>query len=462
MNHLWKRLMQISATMIVALAMVFAFFSPVKTTLAEDGEPAETTDTTITSLAFKQNEYTIHDENYFKLYLPDELVISPEGAKPELTWETSDQEVATIDEYGILHVMNYGNDVTVTVSTKDGKLKASTTIHCIHAPAPKSISSPNGDDFTVYKGYQTFIPLSYEPADSSTKVKYEKDDPQNTIEVKYDAYNEPNRPTGGLYVSGLTAGDSKVTVISSDDSSVTKTFNIHVLDKTPTAEEVGLNYVIFSTETEPIGLFEHQTFDQDMEKLFEDKSKLNLTSYQIPKTDSDGKPVYTYIYYRFKYVSADFKIFSEQNQENLPFYANEFTGGWNKNLNCFDGLITVDLVNEVNSSNANGSLTMINGTKVSYTIGNTDNNQNQVTPAPGKRADAQNQNTSGKGSTAPEQTAASAPVQKAAATSSTANQTKAQTSPNTGDHNNIPLYCLLAVVSIVLAGSVVVIRKKNG
>ena len=71
----------------------------------------------LTGISFPKKEYSLKKGK--TLDLAAKLKRTPAGATAKFTWESSDEEVATVDKNGIVTALKKGT-ATITVTTKSG------------------------------------------------------------------------------------------------------------------------------------------------------------------------------------------------------------------------------------------------------------------------------------------------------------------------------------------------------
>ena len=153
----------------------------------------------VTGINLNAQNLTLKPEGIAEL----EVIFTPEGASSELVWESSDESIVTVNEKGELKALKEG-EVTITVTTKDGKYKASCKIKVEDdAVAVTSVSISGSKEVTV--GSTIKLTASIKPKDASNKEVIWKSSDKKiaTVDSKGN-------------VKGLKAGKVKITVTTVD------------------------------------------------------------------------------------------------------------------------------------------------------------------------------------------------------------------------------------------------------
>jgi len=172
--------------------------------VSDDGQKEAICKITVTSnpiesIKFEQEEYTVFLGSETKLNTistPQNTVIT------NPIWKSSDEEIATV-ENGVLLAKAIG-EVTVTVSNKDGKIKAETLIKIIEKPSEPLMITIDGYDlkFTPeIKNYTLKI-------GSETKLNINTNIEENKVTI-----NGNNELKNGSIITITIDGDSKETYV---------------------------------------------------------------------------------------------------------------------------------------------------------------------------------------------------------------------------------------------------------
>ena len=134
---------------------------------------------------------------------------TPEDSYADVTWSSSDPDVATVNSYGLVTAVAAGK-ATITAQTENG-LHAEATVSV--TPTPKKVTLDNS--YTIVAGYTKVLKPIVTPSDAETTFKWTSSD---TRVAKVDA-------AGNL--KGINEGNATITVTT--DNGVTATANVNVL-----------------------------------------------------------------------------------------------------------------------------------------------------------------------------------------------------------------------------------------
>lgn len=154
--------------------------------------------------AFKNNSYNI------------ETTVYPETASNKtIVWESSDEEIATVDETGKITLISEGN-VTIWARTVDG----SGIYNKIDVTVETAVEQIILDDsYEILVGIPTTIKAQVNPDEASNKrLVWESNDDSLSVET------DTNGIDGRLYLS--TKKDAQIVVSAADGSGISKTIDI--------------------------------------------------------------------------------------------------------------------------------------------------------------------------------------------------------------------------------------------
>ena len=241
------------------------------------------------------------NETSLELTVGDEVklvaTVEPSDATDkEVTWSSSDEEVATVDQEGNVKVIKDG-EATITVTTKDGGKTASCTITATPATvAVTGIKFQNhtGDhpSWTIDGGSINTVEVVVLPADASNKeITCEVSD-ASILEIRGVHYSE----SGGWYsisYKGLDPGTATLTV-TTVDGGYSVSADITVIEHIPVTS--------LTFEETSITLVEGETGIVNFEILPENATQKRLTvKYSDPLvcgaakvSDQDAYKIITY------------------------------------------------------------------------------------------------------------------------------------------------------------------------
>ncbi len=158
--------------------------------------------------------------------------ISPENAtERDIIWESSDEEIATVDSNGIITGKSVGT-VTITAKTPDGKVVATSTVTVKPIPVERIELSPNS--ITMNVGDTTQITATITPDNATDKelIWESSDDEIATVD-------STGKVTGNkIGTVTITAKSKDGTVVASvtvtvDNDQEDDSFKVYDEDKTP-------------------------------------------------------------------------------------------------------------------------------------------------------------------------------------------------------------------------------------
>ncbi len=157
-------------------------------------------------------------------------VISPDNATSKaITWESSDKNVATINEYGVLKGISEG-EVTITAIAKaDNNVKNSVTVTVV--PSTKELQS------ITIKGAKNYLVLGNV---FDLFVVFNPESYANQ-EVEWSSSNEDVASVEDGLVTAITTGSCKITAVSKDDATVKGTVEFEVIEESLVIDDFELN-----------------------------------------------------------------------------------------------------------------------------------------------------------------------------------------------------------------------------
>ena len=160
--------------------------------------------------------------------------IEPENAtNRELVWTTSDKNIATVDENGVVKGKKSGT-VTITAKTKDGKVVASTKITINDVPKKIESLSFAQNNVSIKKGDTTKLIVTVKPTElSNSKLTWTSSD-ESIVSV--DIYGN---------IKGIKPGKAQITVTSSNGKKAECTVNV-------IEEEIKLEEIILTPSKDKI------------------------------------------------------------------------------------------------------------------------------------------------------------------------------------------------------------------
>ena len=197
------------------------------------------------------------------------LSVFPESeANSEITWTSSDETVATIDEFGWVKAHKIGK-TTITATNKNGEkatyeLKVETPVESIQTEK----------EMTLYVGEEKNINIEVTPTNAVERTFYFQN---NNYEVASVYYND-----NGSTIVGHQVGDATITITSSSNENAKSSILVHVI-KRPDATKVTKNSLTLKeNEAETLeALIEPKDADQHIVWISEDVS--------IAKVNRKGK-----------------------------------------------------------------------------------------------------------------------------------------------------------------------------
>lgn len=168
----------------------------------------------VAGVALSQSTLTIHIPNTYRLT----YTITPTDADIQtVTWESSEQTVATVNNQGLVTAVAPGK-AKITVKTDDGGFTATCEVTVTQAPVPVKSVSLDVNSLKLEKGDKKKLTATVLPSDADNKVIT-----WNSSEQKVATVNDQ-----GL-VTALAKGKTKITV-KTDDGGFTAICEVTVTD----------------------------------------------------------------------------------------------------------------------------------------------------------------------------------------------------------------------------------------
>lgn len=175
----------------------------------------------VTSISISQNEATVNKGSSLQL---DVTVLPNDANNKSLQWSSDDTEVATVDSNGLVTALKPGVAV-IKVETTDGSN--------LHAKCLLTVVQPVTDIVIEYSSLSLKIGEE-RPIDSYVIPE----DATNKQLIWSSSDNDIASVSDGI-VKGISTGEAIITVMSSDDSDISKTCAVFVDSSTGLSE---LNY----------------------------------------------------------------------------------------------------------------------------------------------------------------------------------------------------------------------------
>ena len=149
--------------------------------------------------------------------------VLPANTNQKVTWTSSNEEFATVDEAGVVTGIKKGV-VTITATSFDGKVKESIEVLVTGRPDPESV------EFYYKNALITELTMELEASENVVARIIPRDAKQDYVYVIGDeeiiAITKTN---AGLRIEGLSIGDTTLTVKSSENEEIQAVLIIHVI-----------------------------------------------------------------------------------------------------------------------------------------------------------------------------------------------------------------------------------------
>lgn len=197
------------------------FISAAEFYLYETGQTV-TDPTAVTGVRLTPNEVTLVEETTATLTA---AVIPSNATNKNVTWSSSDEEVATVVN-GVVNALKPGN-ATITVTTADGNKTAQCAVTVTEKEViPVSAITVSPKDATVKTGASVTLTGEIQPENASN---------QNMI---WTSDNEGVATVAGGVVTGVAEGTATITVTSAENDTIRDTATITVENGEPEIVEV--------------------------------------------------------------------------------------------------------------------------------------------------------------------------------------------------------------------------------
>ena len=177
-----------------------------------------------TDVTGKTHTFCMGDDNTLQLT----AVNAPDGAYQSVTWKSSSTKIATVDENGLVTLLQPGKTVTITATAADGSgKKATVKIVTVQLMEDLTLKNPDADLFVAgTKSLKLATAVEIHPATTSNKKlqwSVECEDPNVKI----------NKSTGVLTTKKVDQPvTATVTVVALDGSETTLSFDVTVYPAT--------------------------------------------------------------------------------------------------------------------------------------------------------------------------------------------------------------------------------------
>ena len=242
------------------------FISAAEFYLYETGQTV-TDPTAVTGVKLTPNEVTLVEETTATLTA---AVIPSNATNKNVTWSSSDEEVATVVN-GVVNALKPGN-ATITVTTADGNKTAQCAVTVTEKEViPVSAITVSPKDATVKTGASVTLTGEIQPENASN---------QNMI---WTSDNEGVATVAGGVVTGVAEGTATITVTSAENDTIRDTATITVENGEPEIVEVE------SVSVEPAEL---SLIEEGTKKLTHTITPSNATNQNV-SWSSDNEAVAT-------------------------------------------------------------------------------------------------------------------------------------------------------------------------
>lgn len=166
-----------------------------------DTLPVEVT-ASVGSVAFDIDEVVLDTAENNTMDLSDKIVTDPANADIEsITWESSDEEVVTVDENGVVTVVGKGEaTITVTVDGKTATVPVSVTV-------PLTSITVDKTEVEVFKGDVAKVVVTANPEGAKW----------TTLDASFRSGNEfatVKSVEDGVEITGLAAGEAQIAIVA--------------------------------------------------------------------------------------------------------------------------------------------------------------------------------------------------------------------------------------------------------
>lgn len=180
------------------------------------------------SVSFDVPNVVLDTKTETQYKLKDHIVFDPEGAEyTEITWKSSDDKVATVDDDGNVTAVGNGDaTITVTVDGKSATIPVSVTV-------PLESITIEDNNVTVYKNKEVYVKVTANP----DGAKWRTLDPSIKSGGEYANAEETE---DGVKITGLAEGTAVVTVAANDGTTpeLVKEITVQVKENRITSVDV--------------------------------------------------------------------------------------------------------------------------------------------------------------------------------------------------------------------------------
>lgn len=149
--------------------------------------------------------------------------VTPANANQAVTWESSDESIATVNEKGVVTAVKKGT-VTITAKDSTGLVKGEVEITVTGRPDPEKIiakfNNKEISEITIEIECDETIAITIDPSDA--KQDYE-------FAISKEGIAEVDKVARGIRVTGVGLGDVTITITSTIDPTVTKQIVVHII-----------------------------------------------------------------------------------------------------------------------------------------------------------------------------------------------------------------------------------------
>lgn len=156
-------------------------------------------------------------------------VVLPDNTTSKgINWETSNGDIATIDEYGVLKGISEGEVIVTATAKADSNVKD--TLKVLVIPSTRNLQS------ITIKGAKNYLVLENT---FSLEVVFNPVDYTNQ-EVEWSSSNEKVATVENGYVTAISTGTCKITATAKDDETIKGTVEFEVIDESLVIEDFEL------------------------------------------------------------------------------------------------------------------------------------------------------------------------------------------------------------------------------
>lgn len=183
----------------------------------------------VTGISLNETELSLTEDEQFQII----ATVKPTNAtNKEVAWSSSDENVATVDENGVVTAVEAGV-ATITATTVDGGFTAtaSITVEAEVAIIPVTGISLNTTEITLTEGEQSQIIATVEPSDASNKAVVWSSSDENVVTIDENGV-----------VTAVEAGAATITATTVDGGfTATASITVNAVDITKPNEVSNVN-----------------------------------------------------------------------------------------------------------------------------------------------------------------------------------------------------------------------------